>query len=208
MGLVLLLSLAACQSAYYGTAEKFGIHKRDILADRGEASRDAQSEARETFQSALEQLSALIDYDGGDLEKIYNRTNSSYERSEAAAEDVRERIAAVENVADALFREWEKEIEEYSNASLKASSQRKLYETRERYADMLQTMQAASRRMDPVLVSLKDNVLYLKHNLNARAVSAVRVEFESVERDIRRLIEDMERSIASSDSFIESMRAE
>jgi hypothetical protein len=208
MGLVLLLSLAACQSAYYGTAEKFGIHKRDILADRVEASRDAQSEARETFQSALEQLSALIDYDGGDLEKIYSRTNSSYERSEAAAEDVRERIAAVENVADALFREWEKEIEEYSNASLKASSQRKLFETRERYADMLQTMQAASRRMDPVLVSLKDNVLYLKHNLNARAVSAVRVEFESVERDIRRLIEDMERAIASSDSFIQSMRAE
>jgi Skp family chaperone for outer membrane proteins len=208
MGLVLLLSLAACQSAYYGTAEKFGIHKRDILADRVEASRDAQSEARETFQSALEQLSALIDYDGGDLEKIYSRTNSSYERSEAAAEDVRERIAAVENVADALFREWEKEIEEYSNASLKASSQRKLFETRERYADMLQAMQAASRRMDPVLVSLKDNVLYLKHNLNARAVSAVRVEFESVERDIRRLIEDMERAIASSDSFIQSMRAE
>ncbi|MDO8863136.1 DUF2959 domain-containing protein [Haliea sp. E1-2-M8] len=202
----LVLSLAACQSAYYGAAEKFGIHKRDILVDRVEDSRDAQGEAQETFQSALEQLNALIEYDGGDLEKIYNETDRNYTRAESAAENVRERVKAVEDVAEALFDEWEAEIEEYGSASLKASSQRKLSDTRERYAVTIEAMRASTRKMDPVLTSLKDNVLYLKHNLNARAVSAIRVEFETIERDIRALIDDMQRSIASSQAFIESMR--
>lgn len=137
----LILSLAACQSAYYGAAEKMGMHKRDILVDRVEASRDAQGEAQETFQSALEQLTALVDHDGADMEKIYKRTGRSYNRAESAAETVRDRVNAVENVVDALFREWEAEIEEYSSASLKASSQRKLHETRERYAGMIDPMQ-------------------------------------------------------------------
>ncbi|MEQ8516224.1 MAG: DUF2959 family protein [Chromatocurvus sp.] len=203
----LVLSLGACQSAYYGAAEKMGVHKRDILVDRVEASRDAQGEAQETFQSALEQLSALIEYDGGDLEDIYSKTNRNYERAESAAEEVRDRVSAVEDVAEALFEEWESEIEEYSSASLKASSQRQLYETRERYAGMVESMRKSTRKMDPVLTSLKDNVLYLKHNLNARAVSAVRMEFESIERDIRALIQDMQQSIASSEAFIKSMHA-
>ena len=206
IALSLLLTLSACQSAYYDAAEKFGVHKRDILVDRVEASRDAQGEAQETFQSALDQLTALIDYDGGDLEKIYKETDANYKDATSAAETVRERVAAVENVANALFEEWEAEIEEYSSASLKASSQRKLHETRERYARTLEAMQTATRKMEPVLTSLNDNVLYLKHNLNARAVSAVRVEFESIERDIRVLIEDMRRSIASSEEFIRSMQ--
>lgn len=135
-----------------------------------EASRDAQGEAQETFQSALEQLVALIEYDIGDLEKIYRETERNYTRSESAATDVRDRVQAVEDIAETLFEEWETEIEEYGSASLKASSQRKLHETRERYAVTIEAMRASTRKMDPVLASLKDNVLYLKHNLNARGV--------------------------------------
>ncbi|QIB66704.1 DUF2959 domain-containing protein [Kineobactrum salinum] len=204
----LLLSLAGCQSAYYGVAEELGFHKRDILVSRVESSKDAQGEAQETFESALEQLTTLINYDGGDLESIYKETQANYDDAEAAAQKVRERVAAVEHVAEALFDEWEDEIDEYSSASLKAESQRKLQETRRRYAGMIDTMQASTRKMDPVLTALNDNVLYLKHNLNARAVAAINVEFAQIERDIRSLIEDMRRSIASSEAFIRSMQSD
>jgi hypothetical protein len=57
--LLVLLFLVACQSAYYGAAEKVGYPKRDILVDRVEQSRDAQQVAEVQFQSALEQLSGL-----------------------------------------------------------------------------------------------------------------------------------------------------
>ncbi len=59
--------------------------------------------------------------------------------------------------------------------------------------------------MEPVLAALKDNVLYLKHNLNAQAISALKVEFGQIEKDIDALIKDVRSAIASSDEFIDSM---
>jgi multidrug efflux pump subunit AcrB len=198
--------IVGCQSAYYGAAEKVGYHKRDILVDRVEDSRDAQQEAQEQFQSALEELSQLTNFDGGDLEDMYKRVESEYEDSEEAAEEVRERIDGVENVAGALFREWEGEIEQYSSAKLKSDSQAKLRETRQRYDQMITALRKSEAKMDPVLAALKDNVLYLKHNLNAQAVSSLKVEFQDIESDIQALIVEMQKAIASSDEFIASMQ--
>ena len=157
---LLIPALAGCQAAYYEAAEKVGYHKRDILVDRVEDSRDAQLEAEEQFTSALEQLSALTNFEGGDLEKTYKKVAAEYEDAEDAATEVRERIDGVENVAGALFREWEDEIGQYSSAKLKADSQAKLRDTRSRYDGMISAMRRSEAKMDPVLAALKDNVLW------------------------------------------------
>lgn len=202
----LVFILSACQSAYYEAAEQVGYHKRDIMVDRVEASREAQQDAEEQFQSALEQLSLLVNFDGGDLEDIYEDMNDEYEDAEEAADEVRSRIKAIEDVSAALFREWQEEIEEYGNQRLKADSQAKLRETKQRYDGMIVVLHRSESKMDPVLTALKDNVLYLKHNLNARAVASLKVEFESIEGDIDVLIQEMRKAIASSDEFIASMQ--
>ena len=199
--------LVACQSAYYEAAEKVGVHKRDILVDRVENARDSQADAEEQFQSAQEQLLALIDFDGGELQDVYEDLNDEYEDSVDAAEEVSSRIAAIEDVAEALFEEWEEEIEEYTNATFKADSKRKLRETQNRYQGLLKALKKSEARMQPVLAALKDNVLYLKHNLNASAVASLKVEFGKIDKDITALIAEMRKSIAQSDAFIESMQA-
>lgn len=203
---LLSLLLVACQSAYYGAAEQVGYHKRDILVDRVEDSRDAQQEAEEQFQSALEQLSELTNFDGGDLEDMYDAMADGYDDSVEAADLVRERIRAVDHVALALFEEWQDEIEEYSNARLKSDSQSKLRETRRRYDGMIKALRKSEAKMDPVLTALNDNVMYLKHNLNASAVASLKVEFGAIEDDIEALILEMRRAISSSDDFIQSMQ--
>lgn len=200
--------LMGCQSAYYSAAEQVGIHKRDILVDRVEDSRDAQQEAEEQFQSALEQFSVLVNFDGGELEEVYEDLNSEYEDSAAAADEVRERIDAVEHVAEALFKEWTDEIEEYSNARLKSESQSQWRLTRQRYDGMIKVMRKAESRMDPVLVALKDNVLFLKHNLNAQAIASLKKEFRGIEQDVEVLIAEMRKAIASSDAFIDSIKGQ
>ncbi len=199
---LLSLLLVACQSAYYGAAEQVGYHKRDILVDRVEDSRDAQQEAEEQFQSALEQLSELTNFDGGDLEDMYDAMVEEYDDSVEAAE----RIQAVDHVALALFDEWQDEIEQYSNARLKSDSQGKLRETRRRYDGMIKALRKSEAKMDPVLTAMNDNVMYLKHNLNARAVASLKVEFGAIEDDIEALILEMRKAIASSDDFIQSMQ--
>ncbi len=203
---LLALCLVACQSAYYQVAEQVGYHKRDILVDRVEDGRDAQVEAEEQFQSAREQLLALMDFDGGDIQDAYESLSEEYESALTAATNVSDGIDAIEHVAGALFDEWEDELTEYTNTRLKADSARKLKETKRRYTGLIKTMRRSERRMGPVLAALKDNVLYLKHNLNAQAVAALRVEFRNIDRDIDLLIAEMKKAIASSNEFIDSLK--
>ncbi|MFT5484304.1 MAG: hypothetical protein ACI9GW_002967 [Halieaceae bacterium] len=200
------LALSGCESTYYSAMEKVGVHKRDILVDRVEEARDAQEDAEEEFQSALERLSALINFDGGKLQRVYEELAGSYEDSEAAAANVSDRIVAIEEVSEALFEEWADEITQYSNATFRRESEKQLRSTKQRYRSMLAALRKAESRMDPVLSAMKDNMLYLKHNLNAQAVAALKVEFGQIEKDISVLIAEMRRAIASSNEFIDSMQ--
>lgn len=198
--------LAGCQSAYYGAMEKVGIHKRDILVDRVDDARDAQTDAQEEFKSALQRLDELLQFDGGELEARYNALNDDYESSKAAAERVYDRIEAIDDVAQALFDEWQEELGMYSNDSMRRESERSLRETERRYTSLLQSMERAADTMEPVLEKLQDNVLYLKHNLNAKAVDAIRGEYRSLRTDVDVLIREMETAIQESNAFIEAMQ--
>ncbi|WP_341218972.1 DUF2959 domain-containing protein [uncultured Pseudoalteromonas sp.] len=203
--LALTLALSGCQSAYYSAMEKVGVHKRDILIDRVEETKESQEESQEEFQSALERLTTLINFDGGELQDAYNQLNDDYESSLKAAGDVTTNINKVEDVAEALFDEWSDELEQYKSASLKRESSKKLNATKRQFDQLLRSMRSAESKMEPVLSSLKDNVLYLKHNLNAQAVAAIKGEFTNLKRDIQILMNDMNKSIADSNKFIEQM---
>ena len=67
-------------------------------------------------------------------------------------------------------------------------------------------MRKAEKTIDPVLDSLKDNVLYLKHNLNARAIASLKGELTTVNEDVTNLIDAMQRAIDESNQFIEQMQ--
>ncbi|KDC51575.1 DUF2959 domain-containing protein [Pseudoalteromonas fuliginea] len=205
--LVLTLTLTGCQSAYYSAMEKVGVHKRDILIDRVEETKDSQQESQEEFKSALERLTTLIDFNGGELQDTYNQLNDDYESSLKAANEVSTNINKVEDVAEALFDEWSDELEQYKSASLKRESSKKLTATKRQFEQLLRSMRSAESKMEPVLTSLHDNVLYLKHNLNAQAVSAIKGEFTNLKRDIQVLMNDMNKSIADSNKFIEQMNS-
>jgi hypothetical protein len=204
--LVLLLVLPACNRAYYSAMEQLGKHKREILVDRVVDARDSQEEAKEEFATALEAFQALTDFDGGELEDTYNRLNDAYERSDSQAEDVRERIEGVQDVAEALFREWERELDEYESADLRRQSEQQLSETRRRYAELERAMERAADTMDPVLRAFRDQVLFLKHNLNAQAIASLEGTTAELQTDVRRLIADMEASIAEANQFVERMQ--
>ncbi len=199
-------ALSACSSTYYNTMEKIGYHKRDILVDRVESARDAQSEAQLQFKSALDQFASVVELRNTDLKAAYDDLNGEYEDSAAAAEQVSQRIDKVESVADALFEEWEEELTLYQNTSLRATSARRLSETRRRYEDLRKAMRRAEQSMRPVLASFRDNVLFLKHNLNAQAIGSLQGELGSLKSEIGQLIDRMNRSINQSNRFIESLR--
>ena len=208
MLLFMPFGLSSCDKAYMATMEKMGYAKRDILSSRVKSARDAQEDAKQEIQSTLEQFGKVVSYEGGDLEATYKKLNGELDNSEDGAKTVRKKIADVESVADALFSEWETELGQYSNADLRRKSQAKLTQTKSRYKEMLGAMKRAEQRIEPILKPLRDQVLYLKHNLNARALAAIKGELVKVDARVDQLVKDMNRSIAEADKFIQSMEKE
>lgn len=190
---------------YYDGLEKIGIPKRDVMVYRVEKARDTQEETKEQFKSALHQFTAVTNFKGGDLEAIYNELNDEYEASVSMAEEVNGRIADIEDVSEALFSEWEQEITQYSNASLKRNSQKKLNDTKTHYRQLISSMKTAEAKIAPILRVFNDQVMYLKHNLNARAITSLKGELGAIKSDVSSLIQSMEKSINEANAFINTM---
>jgi hypothetical protein len=206
--LVLLLGLSGCSTAYYGAMEKLGVHKRDIMVDRVKEARDSQNEAKKQFLTAMEQFKSVVNFKGGNLEKEYNKLNDTLQESESKAEDVRNRISAVEDVSDALFSEWRAEIKQYNNDTLRRASQGKYDVTKKKYAELIKAMKKAEAKLEPALAPLRDQVLFMKHNLNARAIAGLSSEVYSVQTNVDKLVREIETATAQADSFIASLKAE
>ncbi len=203
---LLTIAIGGCASAKYSALEKVGIHKRDILVDRVEDARDSQSETRENLVSAYEELSALVGHDGGELEKSYKRLSKEVERSRDSTEELDDRLESIDRVSEDLFEEWESELALYNNQTLRAEQEKKLAESRSQFRKMRDRMQIARNRVDPVMAVLNDNVLYLKHSLNAQAVAALRGQATRLEGEVDALIRDMQIAIDEADAFISKMR--
>lgn len=204
--LAMVVLLGACSSAYYDAMEKLGYEKRDILVSRVQEAQDAQNDAQDTFRSALDEFQSVVDTPDTPLKARYEQVQSAFDDSDAAARNVRRRIDQVEDVAGALFKEWERELRSYESQTLRQSSEQKLRETRGHYDQLIGRMQDAAKRMDPVLRAFQDQVLYLKHNLNAQAIAALEGELGRIRQDVDALIREMERSIAESEAFLQRLQ--
>lgn len=200
------LVLTGCSGVYYDAMEKVGIPKRKILVDRVEAARESQQEAKQQFADALEQFLAVTKVPATELAATYEKLNAEFKRSEARAAEVRERITAIDSVAAALFEEWGNELNQYTNPALRKQSEGQLRSTKARYAALMGVMEQAASRMEPVLGAFRDQVLFLKHNLNAQAIAALSGTTRTLQQDISKLIADMEKSIKEADAFIATMQ--
>jgi len=81
---------ATTRKAYYDTWEKFGYAKRERLVDNVKAASQEQVTAKQQFSTALEQFKSVVNFNGGDLEKLYNKLDKEYQRSDAEAARARE----------------------------------------------------------------------------------------------------------------------
>lgn len=204
------LTLVGCSStvekAKYAAWEKVGVHKRDILVDRIQDTAEAQEEAKQEFKSAYEELATLIKVDDKGLADKYKKVSAAYERSENSSEKLKDHIASVDRVAKNLFTEWEQELGQYTSESLRKNSATNLAKTKKRYAAIYKAMQDSYNTIPPVLNILRDNTLYLKHNLNANAISSMQGEVKSIKGKVNILIKEMEASITESQQFISQMQ--
>ena len=210
--LILVAAVASlglgCDAIYYRAMKKIGKEKRDILVSRVKAARASQVDGQEEFKSALERFQSIVQVEGSSLEDKYKKLNAELERIEDRARAVKDRIDAVRDVSKDLFKEWNDELGKYADRQLRQESERELRETRRRTEALIASMAKAQARIEPILRPLRDRVLFLKHNLNARALGSLTKELATVRTGVDELVADMQRSIADADAFIAAMEKE
>ena len=200
-----LLMLSGCTSAYYEVMQKLGKEKRDILVQRIKDAKKDQEQTKEKLQTTMESFQELTGFQGGDLEKSYKKLNGEYESAEGQANKLRDKIKSIDQVSGDLFSEWQKEIDEMHNRQLKDRSETMLRDAKTRQAAYMRAMHATEEKMAPVLGAFHDQVLFLKHNLNARAIGSLKATSAKINGDVDSLIKSMDGSMAEADRLIATL---
>ena len=207
--LTLVLFTVGCgmaRNAYYNAWEKAGYAKRERLVDSVKTARDEQNGAKTQFASALEQFKQVTHFEGGDLEKAYDKLKGEYDACAAKADAVRGRIKTVRNVGGSLFEEWQGEVKQIKDdPELEKQSQALLDKTNSDYEALLKRMDAAADSMNPVLTKFNNRVIFLKGNLNAQAIGSLSKTEVELGKDIEALMAQMQASINEADKFIAGM---
>jgi hypothetical protein len=68
-------------------------------------------------------------------------------------------------------------------------------------------MRQTEARMTPVLKAFQDQVTFLKHNLNARAIGSLKGTSARISTDVDVLMTQLDGSMAQADALINSLSA-
>jgi hypothetical protein len=205
---VMLVSLAGCTSSYYKAMRTFGKEKRDILVSRVKDSKKDQQQAKEQIKTTMESFQALTGFQGGQLEKNYKKLNGEYEKAADSAQKLHQRIDSIDRVSGDLFKEWQKEIDGMQDKKLKTQSSAMLRQSRLSEAGYVKAMRQTEARMTPVITAFRDQVTFLKHNLNARTIGSLKGTSAKMSTDVDVLMISLDGSMAQADALIASLSAD
>ncbi len=199
------LFLAGCTALFYKTMRTLGKEKRDILVSRVQDAKKDQEQTKEKLKTTMENFQAITGFQGGSLEKSYKRLNSSYEDAAGQASKLHDKIESIDHVSKDLFNEWQGEINDMKNPRLKARSSVLLRNAKTRQAAYMRAMRKTEDKIAPVLTAFHDQVLFLKHNLNARAIGSLKDTTASIQTNVADLIQSIDDSSAEADNLINTL---
>jgi hypothetical protein len=187
--------------------QTLGKEKRDILIGRVKDAKKDQQQTKEQIKTTMQSFEELTGFQGGSLEKNYKRLNSDYESADAQARKLHEKVDSIDQVSKDLFKEWQTEINEMGNAKLKTQSAVMLRNAKTRQAEYMRSMHRTEDQITPVLAAFHDQVLFLKHNLNARAIGSLKGTSASINTDVADLMQSIDGSMQEADRLISSLSA-
>jgi predicted nucleic acid-binding Zn-ribbon protein len=207
--LILLIFTISCaeriKKAKYSAYEMAGLEKRDLFKREVSKVNEDQKNTGEALQDALARLQEIYKFDGGNLEREHDKLKSSLNNAQEEAAELSSRIRKMDKVAGDLFDEWKDELNEIKTSDLRVKSSKKLADTKRRYRNLELQMRRSEKNMAPVLTKLNDQVLFLKHNLNAEAIGGLKTESVKIQADIKELIDEVDESTRQAEALIKTL---
>jgi hypothetical protein len=203
---VALASLGGCRSDFSPTFEAFSQNKLAVLARNTESVRDSQKAASEQITKTVERIKQEA-WTGANPMDAYDMARRAESSCETRVRAAQERLKLVEASADLFFSQWRREIREYEDSALKASSRDNLARMEKSFNDALAQMHKADDGTQPALAAIQDQVLFLKHHRNFPEVPERPPNSADPTPPAERLVELTEAASRAADDFAAAARS-
>jgi hypothetical protein len=204
---VLVLSAClggACQTAGKASFLVFGgaDTPQQDLVERVRGAEDEVKEAREDYAAAFTLYQRLTSPQAVELDDLSDDFADSFESCEERASDVAERLAAIREEADALFKGWNEELTRFSGDTLRKKSEAMMLDTQARAQRVLDALERVQARTQPVLLKLQDYALFFHHNPNARAIATLQDTYKDFDSEFKALEAELGRAQSEITAFL------
>ncbi len=155
-----------CTTPHSGVYEPFWRNRFKTLTRSVEAAKKAQADALVELEAAQPKMRGLVE--SRETEGPYKESRHVIARCDSRVTQSANRVKNVKDNCDQIFEEWRRESRDFADAKLREQSRRELEDIRARADRLIKALEEGQKAMGPVLVSLKDDSLYLRHRRGVR----------------------------------------
>jgi hypothetical protein len=148
--------------------DKDGLNQVDDLVGRiGKVHVECEL-AKQNLRSAFQKLTSITAPGfRGDAVIAHKELRQEIDLAEKRADLLEDRIDEMKDAAEPFFEEWIASLKGFTNASMRARSQTRLTETRQRYDAIVAAVEPAHASFVAYNERLGDIALFLEHDFNA-----------------------------------------
>lgn len=202
---LLLASLPACSFVNNLIKGKSGPADVDDLVAAVENVQKELDASKGSMLAAVQGLQAITAPDfQGDAVKAHKELVEVVENSEDQADELRGAIEDMQAASVPVFDQWTKDLEAYSNPEMRQRSQARLSAARERYDAVLAAVEPLLVEYEAVNQTLRDHVLFLKHDMNPAALATIQDDVRSVAKDAASLDGRFNSGRAAAIAYVEA----
>ncbi len=183
-------------------------HKRtDEHIEKIERASDEMKDLRKHLDKVFEAYHKTLREGTDKRRSSYNELVKALERCEEKTKELRKRHEEMDKQAEEYFKRWKNSVKDIKNADLEQRSEGRLETTRRRYREVSESWKGMREDYEPVLAELRDQIVYLGHDLNEDAVLSLKEDAAELEELASALFRSMEGFGSTADEYISGLES-
>ena len=183
-----------------------GVKQTEKLVSKANDTVGSIRAAKQQIKDTLVAYNLLVGNKVEDPKKTYKDLQKGIENTDKKVADVDQKVAAMQKEADLLFADWASNLASISSEELRKRSEERLNETRERYNGILAAGDKAGKVFNPFIASLKDQVVYLGHDLNPSALASLKPDADKLNKEAEVLFKKIDETVDEASGYITSLK--
>ena len=161
--------------------------------------------AKDRVQAAMVALQTVTSPDfQGDVVTAYGELSVLIERSEKQQEELAASVEEMKESAEPVFDQWTKNLEAFTNPTMRQRSQARFAATRRRYEAVVHAVDPAEKAYASVNQNLRDHALFLSQDLNPASVAEIQGDVGELTKAAAELDSRFDRCLVTARTYVDS----